>query len=100
MMDDPGERRVLALVGCGLAGFFLAVWTYGVVLKPNDPNVELARTARKAVEMAEEARRDAQSVRRTNSALRLVALAAGVCVPLLIALVNEEPVDDGPSSAG
>ena len=55
------------------------------VFRARDPNVELARTTREAMEAAREAHEDAESVRRTSSALRTVALVVGVCAPLVVA---------------
>ena len=43
------------------------------------------RTTREAVEMAREARQEAEITRRTSSALRVLALAAGVVAPLIVA---------------
>ena len=67
---------VAALVG---------IWALSYIFRANDPNVELARTVQKSLEVAEKARREAEVTRRTSSAVRVVALAAGVAVPLVVA---------------
>ena len=66
---------VAALVG---------IWALSYILRANDPNVELARTVQKSLEVAEKARREAELTRKASSAVRAVALAAGVAVPLAV----------------
>ena len=68
------------------------LWILSSIFRAGDPNAALARTAEKlarttekAVEMAAQSRRDAEMARRASSALRVIALAAGVCAPLAVA---------------
>ena len=55
--------------------------------RPSDPNVELARTARAAVEMARDAQAADRSAVLWTGRFRLLAIALGVSVPLIVALM-------------
>jgi hypothetical protein len=55
--------------------------------RPRDPNLELARTARTAVEMARDAQVADRSAVLWSGRLRLLAVAVGVSVPLVVALL-------------
>ena len=67
---------VAALVG---------IWALSHILRAKDPNVQLVRTVQKSLALAEKARREAEVTRRTSSTVRVVALVAGVAVPLAVA---------------
>ena len=49
------------------------------------PDAELARIARDALHMARDAQLQADSARRVTTALRILALAAGIAAPLVVA---------------
>ena len=95
-MKEDRERAVKYVL-LGLCGSVLAIWVFGGIFRTSDPNVELAKTARKAVKIAEDARREAEITRKASSAFRSVALVGGIGVPLLVAYliyrlqVKEEP---------
>lgn len=55
--------------------------------RPSDPNVELAITARTAVEMARDAQAADRSAVLWSGRFRLLAIALGVSVPLIVALL-------------
>ncbi len=55
------------------------------VVVPPDPNAELARAAREAVEMAREAQEEAAAVRASSGRWFFVSLAAAVIAPLVLA---------------
>ena len=76
--------RILAYIVLGVLGSLAMLWTLSYVFRSGDPNVELVRTTREAIETAREARQDAEITRRTSSALRVLALAAGVATPLIV----------------
>jgi len=82
-MNDQPEALKYLLVG--LLGSILVLALLGSCFRPESPNAELVRTTRIAVEMAERAREDAADARRTALALRVLALAAGVTAPLIVA---------------
>ncbi|MFP4029721.1 MAG: hypothetical protein ACLFWL_18235 [Candidatus Brocadiia bacterium] len=83
-MADKARRRRVA--GCFVAACMglAMLWFLTAILRPEDPNAALARTTERAVEAAERAHRDATAARRTSSALRIIAVAAGVTVPLVV----------------
>ena len=95
-MREDRERAVKYLI-LGFLGSVLALWLFAGVFRARDPNVELAKTARKAVRMAEGARREADITRKASSVFRSVALVVGISVPLIVAYliyrlqVKEEP---------
>ena len=98
-MKHEGEPSV---AGCLVAALlvYVALSVLGPCRSP-DPNVELARTAREAVAMARETQRDSERARRANNAMRVLALAAGVCVPLIVVYLvyklrerSETPVEE------
>ncbi len=55
--------------------------------RPSDPNTELARTARGAVELARDAQLADRSAVLWSGRFRLLAIALGVSVPLIVALL-------------
>ena len=55
--------------------------------RPSDPNTELAQTARKAVELARDAQLADRSAVLWSGRFRLLAIALGVSVPLIVALL-------------
>jgi len=82
MLTDRAPRdRILAYIIVGVAGSLAMLWMLSYVFRAGDPNVELMRTTREAIE---EAREEAEITRRTSSALRVLALAAGVVAPLIV----------------
>jgi len=84
MGTDRARDRVLAYIIVGVAGSLAMLWMLSYVFRAGDPNVELMRTTREAIEEAREAREEAEITRRTSSALRVLALAAGVVAPLIV----------------
>ena len=68
-----------------------AITVFGAVLFtaccPSDPNVELAIAARTAVEMARDAQAADRSAVLWSGRFRLLAIALGVSVPLIVALL-------------
>jgi len=96
MNKEPTHRTSPALyVAGGMAGSLVVLLMLSSLFRAADPNVALARTAERAIQMAEESRREAEMARRTSSTIRLLALAAGVCAPLVVAYliyrVSERP---------
>ena len=95
-MREDRERPVKYVL-LGLCGSVLAMWVLGGIFRTRDPNVELAKTASRAVKMAEGARREAEITRKASSVFRSVALVVGISVPLIVAYliyrlqVKEEP---------
>ena len=95
-MKEDRERAVKYLV-LGLCGSVLVIWMLAGIFSARDPNVELVKTAREAVKMAEGARREAEITRKASSVFRVVALVLGISVPLVVAYliyrlqVKEEP---------
>ena len=95
-MKEDRERAVKYVL-LGLCGSVIVLWMLAGIFSARDPNVELARTARETVKMAEDARKEAEITRRASSAFRSVALVVGVSVPLVVAYliyrlqVKEEP---------
>ena len=79
---DWSAIKYLLLGVCGAMAVFGVMSS---ILPKADPNAELVRTVRKSIEIAEGARRDADSARKTSSAFRIVALAIGVIGPLVLA---------------
>jgi len=79
------SRRAMKYLLVGFCGSVLMLWTLGGIFRARDPNTELARTAREAIKMADDARKEAEMIRKTSSALRIMALAIGVTIPLIIA---------------
>ena len=61
------------------------LWGLSRIFRSGEPSVELTRATREALQMAREAREEAEDTRRTASALRIVALVAGVSAPLVVA---------------
>lgn len=69
-----------------------AIMVLGVVVlfsgcRPSDPNVELAITARTAVELARDAQAADRSAVLWSGRFRLLAIALGVSVPLIVVLL-------------
>ncbi len=77
------EITRVAYVALAVLGGLLALWALSHIFRPGEPNVELARTVREAMELAREVQHGADAARRTSSALRVIALAAGVAVPFI-----------------
>ena len=83
MTRDAVRSAVWTLIMLGPAVAVTLV--LGHILFTRSPNAELARTTREALRMARDAHQDAEATRRASSALRVMALAAGVCGPLVAA---------------
>ena len=76
--------RLVVYIVLSVLGSLAMLWMLSYVFRAGDPNVELVRTTREAIETAREARQEAEIIRRTSSALRILALAAGVATPLIV----------------
>ena len=76
-MREDRDRAVKYVI-LGLLGSLLALWLLGGIFRARDPNVELAKTARRAVKMAEGARREAEITRKASSVFRALVLVVGV----------------------
>ena len=83
MKEDA--RQVVLWCVLAVAIAICGLWGLGEIFRSGEPNAELARTTREALEMAREAGEDAEDTRRAAGALRLAALAVGVATPLLVA---------------
>ena len=79
--------KLVVYIVLGVVGSLLALWALSSIFRAGDPNVELARTTREAMQIAEDAHRSAQAVGRTSSIVRILALVVGVTVPLIVALL-------------
>ena len=76
------DRRYLLLVGAiVLAGAILLF----LLCRPTDPNAELARAAREAVQLARDADSSATSAVLWGSRFRLLAIVLGATVPMVVA---------------
>ena len=82
--DRTPRNRLVVYIVLGVLGSLGMLWMLSYVFRAGDPNVELVRTTREAIETAREARQEAEITRRTSSALRILALAAGVVTPLIV----------------
>jgi len=69
----------------GVAAILLSLSLLVYLLRPPDPNMGMAETAREAVQMAREAREDATSARQRGYTIRVIALVVGVSVPVVVA---------------
>ena len=76
--SDSPSPLVIALVLVG--GLFLLF----TVCAPTNPNTELARTAREAVEMAREADSSMTAAVLWSGRFRLLAIVLGVSVPMVV----------------
>jgi hypothetical protein len=77
-----------------------AILTFVITSCPRDrPNTDLARTAREAVELAQDAQADNQSAVLWSGRLRLLALVIGVSVPLLVVYLLWRTASQGEVSA-
>ncbi len=79
------KRNLLKYVVLAVLVGLLALWIVSGLLRLEHPNAELARTTRRALEMAREAQEEANLARRASSHYRLLAMAAGVVAPLVVA---------------
>ena len=79
-MEQPHTRRTVWIIVA--AGVVVA--TMLLLSSDPDPNTELARTAREAVAMAHDAQSDNRSAVLWSERFRLLAIVAGVSVPLVI----------------
>ena len=81
MNKEPTHRTSPALyVAGGMAGSLVVLLMLLSLFRAADPNVALARTAERAIQMAEESRREAEIARR-KSAIGVLALVADVDAP-------------------
>ena len=76
--------RILIYIIVAVVGSLAMLWTLSYIFRAGDVNSALMRTTREAIEAAREAREDAEITRRASSALRVIALAAGVVAPLVV----------------
>ena len=90
-------RHMLIYCVLAIAVILGGLWSLSRIFQSGEPSVELTRATREALQMAREAREEAEDARRTASALRIVALVAGVSAPLVIAYLvyklRAEPID-------
>ncbi len=77
------EIRRIAYVALAVLGGLFALWVLSHIFRSGEPNAELARTVREAMELAREAQHEAEAARRASSALRVIALAVGVTAPFI-----------------
>ncbi len=75
--DSPNPLVIALVVVSGVVLLF-------TLCRPIDPNVELARTAREAVEMAREADSSMTAAVLWSGRFRLLAIVLGVSVPLVV----------------
>ena len=85
MSDYGSQPPAQGCIIVGLIALGLVLWALSSALRPSDPNPELVRMVREAAERAEEARKDADSTRRSANAIRTVALILALTVPLVVA---------------
>jgi len=85
-MTEEKSRMVKAFVYVvvGLCASLIALWTLGAIFRAGDPNLALAQVAERSIQMAEDARRDAERARAASSRVRVLALALGVTAPLIV----------------
>ncbi len=83
-MNSGTESSTVLTAAALIAGSFVLLF---LVCRPTDPNAELARTAREAVQLARDtASNDASAVLWTGR-FRLLAIVIGVSVPLVVVLL-------------
>jgi hypothetical protein len=80
-MQQDKELNIPFVVAALIAGACLLF----LVCRPADPNAELARTTREAVQLARESGSSAESAALWAGRFRLLAVAAGLLVPVLVA---------------
>jgi hypothetical protein len=86
MMDGTTPRGCgLAVAGCILVVVIISL--LGPCQSKPDVNQELAQTARTAVEMAREGQQANDAAYLAPGRLRMIAVAVGVAVPILVAVV-------------
>jgi hypothetical protein len=86
MMDGTTPRGcVLAVAGCVLAVVVISM--LGPCQSKPDVNQELAQTARTAVEMARDGQQANDAAYLAPGRLRMIAVAVGVAVPIVVAAV-------------
>ncbi len=78
-------RHMLIYCVLAIAVILGGLWGLSRIFRAGEPSVELTQATREALQMAREAREEAEDTRRTASALRVVALVAGVSAPLVVA---------------
>jgi hypothetical protein len=84
-MNSPLPEKKTWLAGiCGLLVLVMLVASLGTHCQP-DVDVELAKTARTAVEMAQEAQRNNDAAYLWPGRLRIIAIVIGVSVPVAVA---------------
>ncbi len=75
---EPSALRIAAVLIAGTALLFL-------VCVPTNPNTELALATREAIQLARDAGSSAESAALWSGRFRLLAVAGGVTIPLVIA---------------
>ena len=98
MKTDARHMLIYCVLAVGVA--LAGLWGLSRIFRSGEPSSELTRATREALQMAREAREEAEDARRTASALRIVALVAGVSAPLVVAYLvyrlraHQEPALD------
>ncbi len=82
-MNGSDPPNPFTFILAAIAGFFLL----SLVCRPTDPNAELARTAREAVELAHDADSAVTSAVLWSGRFRLLAIVVGVSVPMVVAFL-------------
>ena len=75
--DSPNPLVIALVVVSGVILLF-------TLCRPIDPNVELARTAREAVELARDADASVTAAVLWNGRFRLLAIVLGVSIPMMV----------------
>ncbi len=86
-------KRILFMAVAGFVGFLLVQGCLN-----NNPNTELAKTTREAVQMAHEAQSDGRSAVLWAGRYRMLSLIIGVSVPLVVVYLiwrssSNSPID-------
>ena len=98
-MDDKTASAVGGAVVLVLLFLMLEPMCTPRVVVPPDPNEKLAEIAKQAVEMAREANERTATAERSSDWGYFIALAAGVTVPLVVALLLFRYYAQAPSDA-
>ncbi len=80
-MQAQNEPNFLPTAAVVIAGAFLLF----LVCRPTDPNAELARTTREAVQLARDAQTSSESAALWAGRFRLLTVVVGVSAPLIVA---------------
>ncbi|MCK4375334.1 MAG: hypothetical protein KAX19_08395 [Candidatus Brocadiae bacterium] len=83
-MREKDVKLLEYVVLPALLGLFV-LWVLSGLLRPREPNADLVRTVREAIEMARGAHQEAQFARKSASVFRLLAMVVGAAGPLIVA---------------